>query len=214
MSSRAFVTGNADQATSIRSTDAGITLLDIVRDPGGAGSSSYVESGTTYKYAYNESNYYNFGVNLTPTWTAKISQDIGIINFFASYIGSTYEAKRKLAFTVPLTYSDKSGAKYEYSFTTTERITTSSSKAKKGVGSGADVFVGVTQSMVSGKVKSVALINDSLYQIRKPALDAGTMKLLAQGTDADGQKYYLVTARKCCSVAPSAIPSSIRSIIF
>ena len=88
------------------------------------------------------------------------------------------------------------GYKYSYSLTTTEKITTSSKKNRTGIGANADVFLGTTVSMLTGKAKSVDIINDSLYHSRQPAIEAGTMHVLAHGTDADGNKYHLVTGEK------------------
>lgn len=196
---RAFVEGTLIQPEALQSTEADITLLDILRDPGGNGSSAYVESGTTYKFAYTESYYWKAGVVLTPTWSAGLTQDIGMVSAPAgagSYIGATYSSKRELSFDIPIVNEWKWGYKYDYTFTTTDRITTSTGKSKMGVGANADVFIGATTSQFAGKAKSIALISDSLYQARQPAIQAGVMKVLAQGSDTVGNHFYLVTGEK------------------
>ena len=113
-----------------------------------------------------------------------------------TYLGANFETGRQLSFTLPITHAWKWGYKYNYTFTTTERISTSSGKVKDNVGSNADVFLGTTVSQLAGKAKTVDIINDSMFIARQPAINAGLMKILAQGTDSVGKQYYLVTGQK------------------
>ncbi len=196
---QAFVEGSDIQPDQLQTVDADISLLDIIRDPGGNGSSAYVESGTTYKFAYVENYHWKVGLNIDLSWSAGITQDIGIVtapNGGGSYIGATYSTKRELALTLPIVHEWKWGYKYDYTITTNDRISTSSAKGSVGVGAKADVFLGVTTSQLAGKAKTIALINDSLFEARQPAIQAGTMKVLSQGTDTAGNTYYLVTGEK------------------
>ena len=68
------------------------------------------------------------------------------------------------------------------------------------------MYLGATRSIVTGLAKSVTVISDSLWQARQTAYKGGAIKLLAQGTDADGHKFYLVTGEK--SVIGSAIDNT------
>ena len=196
---QAFVSGTDIQNGDLTSTESEVVLLDIVRDPGGNGSSAWVESGTTYNFAYTDSYDWKIGIELTPKYGVSISQDIGAVaapEGAGSYLGSTYESSRQLSFTLPITHEWKWGYKYNYTFTTTDRISTSSGKAKDNVGRNADVFLGTTVSQLAGKAKTVDIINDSMFIARQPAINAGLMKVLAQGTDSVGKQYYLVTGQK------------------
>ena len=196
---QAFVSGTDIQNGNLTSADSEVVLLDIVRDPGGNGSSAWVESGTTYNYTYTETYDWKIGVELTPKWGVNVSQDIGAVaapEGAGSYIGSTYESSRQLSFTLPITHEWKWGYKYNYTFTTTDRISTSSSKAKDNVSSNGDVFLGTTIRQLAGKAKTVSIISDSMFIARQPAFNAGLMKILSQGTDTDGKHYYLVTGQK------------------
>ena len=207
---RAFVSGTDIQPGELMQTPAAVVLLDVIRDPGGAGSSSWVESGTTYNFSYTESYDWEVGVELTPQWGVNISQDIGAVaapEGAGSYIGSTYESSRLLSFTIPITHEWKWGYKYNYQFTTNERISTSGSSGSKSVvGSGADVFLGTTLSQLAGKAKTIAIVSDSMYTARKPAIDAGVMKVLGHGTTADGKRYHLVTGQQI--VLGTTIPNT------
>ena len=196
---QAFVSGTDIQNGDLTSTESEVVLLDIVRDPGGNGSSAWVESGTTYNFAYTDSYDWKIGIELTPKYGVSISQDIGAVaapEGAGSYLGSTYESSRQLSFTLPITHEWKWGYKYNYTFTTTDRISTSSGKAKDNVGRNADVFLGTTVSQLAGKAKTVDIINDSMFIARQPAINAGLVKVLAQGTDSVGKQYYLVTGQK------------------
>ena len=193
----AFVSGNYVVPADLHSTTSDVVLLDIVRDPGGTGSSAWIESGTTYKYAYTETYKWDAGLEITPKYGLNVTQDIGLVTApmgAGSYIGSTYNTSKQLSLTFPIVHSWKWGYKYNYDFTTTDKISTAGSYSL--VGSNADVFLGATTSRLSGKVKSVALINDSLWQARQPAVRAGTLKKVAQGTGADGKPYYLVIGQQ------------------
>ena len=193
----AFVSGNYVVPADLHSTMSDVVLLDIVRDPGGTGSSAWLESGTTYKYAYTETYKWDAGLEITPKYGLNVTQDIGLVTApmgAGSYIGSTYNTSKQLSLTFPIVHSWKWGYKYNYDFTTTDKISTAGSYSL--VGSKADVFLGATTSRLSGKVKSVALINDSLWQARQPAVRAGTLKKVAQGTGADGKPYYLVIGQQ------------------
>ena len=196
---RAFVVGDFFQGNELTATDADITLLDIVRDPGGNGSSAWLESGTTYNYGYTENYNWEGGLTITPKYGLNVSNDIGMVaapTGQGSYIGGTFTSSKQISFDVPIVHEWAWGYKYNYTFTTTERITTSSSKNKTGIRSNADVFLGVTTSQLTGKAKSIAIINDTLFQARQPAIQAGTMHVLASGKADNGKPYYLVTGEK------------------
>ena len=208
---RGYIVGDKVQENTLHSTPFGITLFDVARNPGGTGSSSWIESGTTYNLSFKESYKYEAGLNMSLRFGVSVSTDIGIItNAPGNYTGSTYETSRMFQIPIPLTHKQDWGYVYDYSFTTSERISTSSTgsvynfgglvDASAGVGYGvggmADVFVGVTTSMLSGKAKTVAIISDSVYQVKQPAIQAGTIRVITSGVDAAGKRFHLVTADK------------------
>ncbi|MBR1808546.1 MAG: hypothetical protein IJ776_04075 [Paludibacteraceae bacterium] len=194
-----YITGTVVQEKDLRMTDSEIVLLDIIRDPGGAGSSAWVESGSTYSYSYKTSYKWETGLNLQLKYGLNVSSDIGIVSApqgVGSYTGSTYTTSKQFSFPIPITHSWDWGYQYDYTITTNERISTSSSSTPKGVGAMADVFFGTTVSQIAGKAKTVSIIGDSLFRMRQPAFDAGAMRKIAEGTDSVGNKFYLVTGQK------------------
>ncbi|MBO4621239.1 MAG: carboxypeptidase regulatory-like domain-containing protein, partial [Paludibacteraceae bacterium] len=195
----AYVTGTVVEESSLRPSDGGIQLLDIIRDPGGAGSYAYIDNGTTYGFGFTQSISAQFGVELQPTWGSNTTQYIGIYSGATaggSWIGSEVQTQKAFSFSLPISCRIDYTTDYSYTVTTSEQITTSSDNTPYGVGSNADVFVGTTLANITGRAKTISIINDSLFQACQPSLNAGAMLLLAQGTGADGRTYYLVTGQK------------------
>ena len=196
---QAFVAGDVVIGNELTTADADVVLLDIVRDPGGAGSSAWIESGTSYSFSSTESYSLKAGISITAKYGLNVSNDIGTVaapNGGGSYIGGNFTTSKQLSIPIPITHLWSWGMKYNYTFTTTERISTASGNLKPYIGSNADVFVGAMRSQVTGKAKSIGIINDTIFQARQPAIQAGTMHVLAQGTDQQGKPYYLVTGEK------------------
>ncbi|MBO4454800.1 MAG: carboxypeptidase regulatory-like domain-containing protein, partial [Paludibacteraceae bacterium] len=194
---RAFISGDLIKENELRATDAAITILDIVRDPGGDGSSAWVESGATYNYNYTTSFDFEVGVTLAPTWGTNVSSHVGVLQSApGGYTGTSMNTHKEFSLDIPISREWSNTTKTSYTFTTNQKISTSSSKNKQGIGANADVFLGATTSVLTGKAKSVSVINDTMYHQHLPAIQAGTMRVLAQGTDAVGKPYYLVVGEK------------------
>ncbi len=193
----AYVSGNIILNNTLRSTDAGLQIVDIIRDPGGHGSSSWVESGSTYKYSYSTRTYWKLGAKIGLAFSSGITQDIGVVSVplgAGTYAGATYSTQRGFTIAIPLTWESDNTTKYSYEFSTSDRISTGSSYGN--VGGNADIFLGATRSVVTGLAESVALISDSLWEAKQPAYQAGILKLVAEGTDTLGNHYYLVRGQK------------------
>lgn len=153
-----FVVGSLTEWGEMESTDTNIQLLDIIRDPGGAGSSAYIEKGSTYSFGYTFHLDAAVGINLQPTWGSDVSMNVGIVTgavTAGTYTGQTISAASKLSFDLPIVFKWDNGSDFSYSFTTNERISTSSESSIMHVGTDADVYVGATVSRLVGKVKSV-----------------------------------------------------------
>ena len=196
---QAFLTGEQVNENELHATDAAIALFDIIRDPGGNGSSAWIESGSKYSYSYTENYSWEAGIELKPTWSVYASQDIGVLvggPTGGTYTGSTVTVNKSFSIPIPISHSWSWGYKYNYTISTNEKISTSSKASRDGIGSNADVFFGSTISQICGKAKSVDIINDSLFQARQPAIQSGAMKVLASGTDRLGQPYHLVVGEK------------------
>ena len=192
-----FVIGSTTGTGALESTETDIQLLDIVRDPGGSGSSSWIEAGSSYSFSFKTQIDLKVGVNLQPTWGTDVNMHVGLYAGApaggGTYSGQPIQAESKFSIDIPIVFEWDNGWDYNYTFSTSDRISTSSKPTTIYVGSNADVFVGASISRVISKNRSVVVINDSLYEMRKPAIEAGAMKVLATGVDNQMNRYHLVT---------------------
>ena len=196
---QAFVSGVDFESGNLMDTESAVVLLDIIRDPAGMGSTAWVDAGSTYTFGYSESFYWNVGLDITLMRGIKVTQNIGTVSApqgAGTYLGSNFETSRLLSIPIPISHDWSWGYMYNYSVTTDNRISTSPGMLPQDVGAPADVFYGTTISQLAGKFSAVAVISDSLYQVRQPAINAGMMKVLGSGTATDGKQYYLVTGQK------------------
>ncbi len=194
----AYIAGTASFGQKLHITPIQPVVLDVIRDPGGPGSSAWIETGTTYDYSYSESFSYSLGLNIDLKSGANTTAYLGMVSApegAGSYQGTSMNTSSQTVIPIPISASGNSSLKYNYSFTTTDKISTSSSASSKGIGAMADVFYGTTLSQLTGNAQTIAIIDDSLFSMRKPAIDAGAMKVIASGVK-DGKKYYLVTGQK------------------
>lgn len=195
----AFVSGVDFESGNLMDTESSIVLLDIIRDPAGMGSTAWVDAGSTYTFGYSESFYWNMGIDITLMRGIKVTQDIGTVaapSGAGTYMGSNFETSRLLSIPIPISHDWSWGYMYNYTVTTDNRIATSPGMMPQDVGAPADIFYGTTISQLAGRFSAVAVISDSLFQVRQPAINAGIMKVLGSGTAADGKQYYLVTGQK------------------
>ncbi|MCQ2330556.1 MAG: hypothetical protein MJZ55_01040 [Paludibacteraceae bacterium] len=194
----AYIAGIDFSGQKLHATPIQPVVLDVVRDPGGAYSTSWIETGSTYNYAYTESFSYKYGLNIDIKKGTNVTAYLGMVaapEGAGTYQGTSLQTSEQTVIPLPLTASGSHALTYTYSFTTSDRISTSSSASPIGVGALADVFYGTTVSQLSGKAQAIAVIDDSLYQMRQPALEAGVMKEIASGVK-DGKKYHLVTGQQ------------------
>ena len=75
--------------------DAGVTLLDVLRDPPGSKSYAYLESGTTFTYNYNWTVNLELGVELNMSYGTGMGMVYGVYMGTApatpaAYSGNTY----------------------------------------------------------------------------------------------------------------------------
>ena len=189
-------------------------LIDILRDPPGSGSSSYIEAGSKLSYTYSPTFEGTLGVALssvsgttTTTYygTSLISTTTGIGN----HTGTVSEAhsEKTFGFSLASTYNGSWVTSYE--FDVNERIQTRT--GQKWVGPDADLFMGTNEQLIIQDAIAVRVIPEDQYQLMKtheggsfPVSDdkghtttvnvkVGSMKVLAQGHDAaTGKNVYLV----------------------
>ena len=186
--------------------DGGTMLVDILRDPPGASSSAYIESGTKLNYTFSQNVKAQAGVKLsfgTSKGTTNMWNGIWAGVGSGETLGTTSTVKTTDHFGITLASTYYNSWQYGYTFETTERISTSSSALN--VGRDADVFIGMTQNAIFEDGIAVRAINDSTYKMLTTRaggtftvdgvdfkVPQGTMKLLATGKNSKGENVYLV----------------------
>lgn len=187
--------------------DAGTYLIDILRDPPGSTSSSYIETGTKLSYTFFQDVKSRAGVSFT------IGSGSGNMNLWygvfaglgAGYVIGNQQVKvtTKNYFSFGFVTTYYNSWQYGYTFETTERIQTSSSP--RNVGRDADLYIGMTQTAILEDGIAVRAINESTYNMLTThaggtynvggidyKVSQGTMKVLAEGRNGKGEKVYLV----------------------
>ena len=172
-------------------------LIDILRDPPGGASYSYIESGSKFSYSYT--------ADLTILGGLDLSFGVGYgSNFYTGVvagglIGAGTEAGAISSSTNigTLTYSLVSGKyedwTYNYVFETKERISTSSNVRE--IGANSDVYIGMTDDVIVEDALAVRIVNKKGLELLRPGMGGttvvdnheykvtGTTEVLARGWD-------------------------------
>ena len=187
-------------------TLGGTYLIDILRDPPGAGSSARIESGSKFNYTFSFDAKVQVGVNL------GIGESKGNMNLWqgifsgiggGNWWGKNVSVNKTTNFTFSIVTTYAGSWQYGYSFETNEAISTSSSVGS--IGRDGDVFIGMTQSAIMQEAVAVRAVSADTYDLLTThaggtfsvdgvqfKVPQGTMKLLAEGKDSQGNKVYLI----------------------
>ena len=197
---RAYVTGNHSKGNDYAmAVDAGVTLLDVLRDPPGAKSYAYLESGTSFTYNYNWTLSAKLGIQLNMSYGTGMGMFYGV--YLASapgttsmFSGNSYSSLVSNSWSLPLTQSLTWKHGGSYTFTTTDRIETASDDWF--VGSRGDIYIGMAQSAVFQLTDAVKPLDSLTYvslaaQLKDSVGVTGSSATVAEGHALDGQKYYL-----------------------
>ena len=188
-----YVTGHRSAGTgTVTSTHGTIKLLDVLRDPPGSGSSAFIEAGTEYSYSYTSTFTFKFGLNLGIGIGSQASTVMGAYIGVGggTFAGQNFNISTVTSFAIPVqaTYFHKHEG--NYTFKTSERISTSNSPYN--VGQDADVYIGAVQNVYYRLMNAVQPIDSLTYATLAARSANGSMHTIAQGVDADGKRYYLV----------------------
>ena len=190
---RAFVAGDKLKGNDFTaSTHGEVVLLDVLRDPPGSGSSAYLDAGTSYSYSCNTDFQLTFGLGITLKYGAGANIYMGAFAGMGGGIwtGTPTEATSNYSLTLPITSSFLYKHSGTYTFTTSDRISTAGDPLS--VGAPADVFIGATQNVLYGIMDAVQPLDSLTYVTLSAQAANGTMRTIAEGRDAKGEKYYLV----------------------
>ncbi|MCQ2234091.1 MAG: T9SS type A sorting domain-containing protein [Paludibacteraceae bacterium] len=197
----AFVTGTRYKGTDVFiAKEKDITLLDILRDPPGSGSSAYMEKGAKYAFTRDWNYHVDVALNFELTSGSNYTNVIG--NWAGSNAGSFYGVVNKGTITkdfsqnIPITNLMISKGSANYTYTTNERIETSSDKYD--VGAMYDIYIGTTTDITAQKMDVLSLIDYKTYKAVTYAINQGAIKVVAKSakSEDDTNGTYLVVAEK------------------
>ena len=199
-----FVMATKAKAEGRKTIATGVPILfDILRDPPGGGSYSYIDEGSKMSYGYSADLSCTLGVNIAQqlgsgaqTWETTTLTNMNANGIWNKTDKSTY-------FDIDIQTNFGFSWVYNYNVEVTERIQTNS--GKKWVGPKGDLFIGASMMNVLQDAVTVTVIPDSVYQTlklheggtfttkegAKVKVPVGTIKVLAQGVDNTGNPIYL-----------------------
>ena len=187
-------------------------LFDILRDPPGGSSYSYMEAGSKLSYSYTANLEVEAGFTLsrvTITGAEYYKGSVAAPEGQGATAGNIFSSQSKEGFHLELVSTYQNQWQYNYNMELTERIQTKS--GQKWVAGKADLFIGSMETVVIQDAMAVRAIPDSMYQFVKTheggtfevkdkqgqvvtqvKVPVGTTKVLARGTDGTGKPVYLV----------------------
>ncbi len=193
---RAYVLGAEEKAQDILAVDTtatGITLLDILRDPPGSGSFATLAAGTKYNVSYKQYFNYRFGLNLKFTYGNNTQYFVG--SYAGTPVGGTElgiinVVQKTSDFTLPISMQYIGNGRAEYEFTTSSTISTG--RDPVNVGAMADVYIGVTNGIMTSKADAFRIVDSVSYEMLKAQIDNENVRVVQQGRDTAGKPWYLM----------------------
>ena len=182
-----------------------VHLVDILRDPPGAGSSAYIAKGSKMSYSYSADYFVQMGVRITTGIGGGADFYTGAWGGVGagSVAGTISSSDNYLSLTCDLATTNYRDWNYEYEFTTNDKISTSSNVNEVGMNS--DVYIGMTDNIIVEDAVAVRAVNSEALARLRPGLGGkttvnghefnvtGTAKVLARGWDAvANDSVYLV----------------------
>ena len=197
---RAFVMGSRKLEGDVMSADGMIQLVDVLRDPPGSRSYSWVDTQTTYQSQFSFNVGFDAGV--------KINIEKGYFNNMmtgayagaptaGTFMGMTSKALTTFAIApkeIPII-----GYHHTYNGSVTfrldERFQTSNDPAY--VGDNADIYYGYEMVAQTSMFRNVRAVNEVTYQVLQSQglfnTEDGACHLIAEGTTPYGIHYYLIS---------------------
>ena len=149
-------------------------LFDILRDPPGSKSSATLSKGSTLSCAMNWKIAGALGINIDIKYFSGANSFVGTITGGTAVEGSYLKVSKDNVTNFGLQISGGYSPSYNYSYTTNESISTSSSP--KWVGSKADIYMGFTDQFKISEANAVRVVPKYVYD-RMPKGDVYVIKV-------------------------------------
>lgn len=193
-----YVTGTRQKASSVvgnpdvKKLTSQITVTDVLRDPPGAKSYAYIESGTSYETTYQMHYNFQIGANITIQLGANSSSLVGTVNSVPGPVtGLIMQTTSMKQIPIPAYYQQQEyWQRYTYGFKTTQRIQTSSEFSM--VGDPATIFIGMEPAVYAMHNESMCVIDNTTFRSVQGAVKAGKVKVISSGIDEKGDSIHLV----------------------
>lgn len=203
---RAFITGAKEMGSDVIGKN--IKVFDVLRDPPGSASYAWLDEGSTYTGTYSVDVSMNLGVKFEYKLGSEMTMVSGLVGSTPGPFNGNLSTSGKVkTYPLDLVWNDKFKKTYGYSYSTSERIQTSSSDTY--VGNMGNVYIGTEIASQVNRYETIAAISDSTYKRMMPAINSGEVKILAKGTtvNAEGKEepVYLAVSRQ---ISFSALPTS------
>lgn len=193
-----YVTGTRQKASSVvgnpdvKKLSSEITVTDVLRDPPGAKSYAYIESGTSYETTYQMHYNFQIGANIAIQFGANSSTLVGTVSAVPGPVtGLIMQTTSMKQIPIPAYYQQQEyWQRYTYGFKTNQRIQTSSEFSM--VGDPATIFVGMEPAVYAMHNESMCVIDNATFRSVQGAVKAGKVKVISSGINEKGDSIYLV----------------------
>ena len=178
-------------------------LVDVLRDPPGGGSSATLAKGSTLKYSYTLDMSLTAGLHLDITTGTKVDNYTGSVaapNGVGETSGLINGADNKKRVDLDYAFDMEGHKGWTYTMNLDQDISTSTAPGM--VGADADLFIGITQNIVTSTYSTIRAIPDGLYrqmlgrigggQTYGISENFGTLVHIAEGRDEKDSLYHLV----------------------
>lgn len=194
---KAFVTGYRDKGTDFIAFDNDVTVVDVLRDPYGAGSYSWMEKGASYEWNHDYDWSINASLTITPTIGSSANTTIGAFMGIGGGAFAGQGISTSVTYSLPLDIpivNYAGGVHSRYTMTTNEKITTSADP--RDIGAMADVYIGTVHTAKLNTKETFSVIDQTTYEAVKGAINRGTVRVIKSGVDKDGKQFHLVIGDK------------------
>lgn len=188
---RGYVTGDRQLSVDIMpilSTESGISVVDVLRDPPGSESYAYREKGTTYTWEKDALTVNDHSLSIDIGGGASFKNEAVTTALGIGVATRTIEISMNAGVGIQQQiYSTRMRENGGYSMTLSERIETSSDPAD--VGAMADVYIGAIRNYQIYSTESFDVIDGETYDLLKSSIESNAVKMVSRNDD---KRAYLV----------------------
>lgn len=214
----AYVTGQEEKDGEVHVDKSGnINIFDILRDPPGSGSYSWMSEGATYTMSRKRKFDFSASLNVDiKSSTNNHNAIIGTLSGNTAFTGSMMKSDNNLEFNFDVPIFGVGGSESgTYNYTLSHKITTSSDPNEQGAMS--DVYLGTVDHTAWKTERVTCFIDSATYVMSQPSIEAGVIKVIQKGKEKQtGATRYLVSAEKLLvgTTVPTTFMYSQKDILY